>query len=235
MTPIIYALVRFFKQESHRDDFLRGDLYMNRLRYFKHYEEAEKCNIGDKHEGLTGWIQPDDVKMKIENNKTGETFYIDGFVKPVRLGYLHHDDYHVYCMSALYFDDETDYEDLDALRTEVMLKLDRGDLGDYCSVIFGVEQFFSRLDKMLFDEDQKDHNVGRGLVQYYDADTFSGTFDGDDAFLRKANSFSHQREFRIFTWNGTKGNNPRILNIGDLSDIVFNCHKSEFNKYVTLG
>lgn len=232
MAATIYAFVRFFKLESHREDFLRGDLYMQRLKYFKKYEESHKCNIGDEHEGLSGWLQPSDVTVTIENNVTGETFQIDGLAGPFRFGYHHHDEYHVYCMSALYCDEDSDFESLEALRSAVMLDVSKGDLGDYCSVVFGMNQFFSRLEKKL--KGLSEQRVGHGFVDYYDPDTFSGTFDGDNAVLRKANCFSHQREFRIFAWDGTVGEDFRKLNIGDLSDIVFNCHKSELNTLVSL-
>lgn len=232
MSSTIYALVRFFKAESHREDFLRGDLYMHRLKYFKQYEEVDTCNIGDRHEGLTGWLQPDDVKVTIEDNETGEVFHLDGFTGPLRIGYHHHAEYHVYCMSALYCDDDADLDSLDALKAEVMLDVNKGDLGDFCSVVFGMSKFEARLRKAL--NGLENDRAGAGLVEYYDRDSFSGTFDGDDAVLRKASCFSHQREFRIFVWDGTKGENTRRLNIGDLSDITFNCHKSELNKLVTL-
>jgi hypothetical protein len=231
MAATLYALVRFFKQESHREDFLRGNLYMNRLKYFRQYEEQDKCNIGDRHEGLTGWLQPEDVKMTIEDNETGETFKIEGLAGPLRLGYHHHDEYHVYCMSALYCNDDS-AKTLEMIRSEAMLDVDKGDLGDYCSVIFGLDRFFSRVDSTL--DGLTENRSNYGLVEYYDPNTFSGTFKGDEAFLRKASSFSHQREFRIFAWDGSKGNDARTLNIGDLSDIVFNCHKSELNKLVSL-
>lgn len=235
MEPIVYAFVRFFKEESHREDFLRGDLFMNRLKYFKQYEEADKCNIGDLHEGLSGWLQPNDVKMKIEDVKTGKITHIEGFAAPVRIGYNHHDEYHVYCMSALYCNDEAKFESIEALRSEVMLSVDKGDLGDFCSVIFRPDQFVERLDKVLFSDVEANGCAGHGVVEYYDPDTFSGIFDGDDAIMRKKSCFSHQREFRIFAWNGSRGKETRTINIGDLSDIVFNCHKNEFNKFVSLG
>lgn len=233
MTATIYAFVRFFKKESHREDFLRGDLYMNRLKYFKKYEESGSWNIGDEHEGLSGWLQPSDVEVTIENNETGEIFKVDGLAGPFRYGYSRHDEYHVYCMSALYSNDDSDFESLEALRSEAMLDTSKGDLGDYCSVVFGMSQFFSRLEKAL--ESFKEHRVGHGLVQYYDPDQFSGTFNGDVAIFRKASGFSYQREFRIFAWDGSSGTNTRKLNIGNLSDIVFNCHKSELNTLVSLA
>ncbi|MBV4522198.1 hypothetical protein KVG88_19235 [Pseudomonas sp. SWRI74] len=233
MAATVYALVRFFKTESHREDFLRGDLYMQRLKYFKQYEESDKCNIGDRHEGLSGWLQPDDiVKLTIENNETGEIIHLDGLAGPLRFGYNHHAEYHVYCMSAMYAYDDSDVDNLDALRSEVMLDVSKGDLGDYCSVVFGMNQFFSRLNETL--NGLEGVRVGHGIVEYYDPDSFSGTFNGDEAVFRKSNYFSHQKEFRIFAWDGTEGENPRRLNIGDLSDIVFNCHKTELNTLVSL-
>lgn len=240
MANMIYAFVRFFKTEAHRDSFLRGEIYMNRLRYFKKYEEEDACNIGDRHEGVSAWYQPDQIKLKIERPDTGEVILIDDFAGPVVLGLTRHEDYHVYCMSALYCDSEARFASLEELRSHVLLDTEKGDLGDYCSVIRG-EEFVNRLHAALADEEKLGHLVGSGLVEYFDPDTFHGTFSGtrtfeeDQAIFRKKNCFSHQKEYRFYVYNRTSGTDPRVLKLGDLSDITVNCLKTELNKIIEVG
>lgn len=116
MSKKIIVLVRFFKKEIHRDAFLRGDLYMNRLKFFKAYEEHGVCNIGDVHEGTTSWHQPEGVKLTIKNNETGEEHVLTDFAGPILIGLNRHNDYHVYCMSAIYGDDDLNFETFEDLR-----------------------------------------------------------------------------------------------------------------------
>lgn len=233
MSKKILALVRFFKKEVHRDAFLRGELYMNRLKFFKAYEEQEACNIGDVHEGTTGWYQPEGIKLTIKNNDTGEEHLITDFAGPVLMGLNRHNDYHVYCLSAIWTDDDLKFETFEQLRSHTMLDLEKGDLGDYC-VIFTTRDFFDRLDVVLKAEVESGHVVGRGLVEYFDPDTFSGSFEGDQAIMRKKSGFSHQKEYRIFIYNGTSGDDARSVNIGDLTDIAFVCDKKDIHKLLQL-
>lgn len=234
MSKKIVVLVRFFKKEIHRDAFLRGDLYMNRLKFFKVYEEQDGCNIGDMHEGTSGWHQPGGVKLTIKNNDTGEEHEITDFAGPIVMGLTRHNDYHVYCMSAVYGDDELTFETFEELRAYMTLDVDMGDLGNYCAIVPAVE-LIERIDKALTAEAQAGNIVGRGLVEYFDPSTFSGSFEEDDAIMRKKNSFSHQKEYRIFVYNGTSGDDARILSLGDLSDIAHCCDKNDFHKTLVIS
>ncbi|MFC6478702.1 hypothetical protein ACFQDN_22300 [Pseudomonas asuensis] len=175
----IFFFVRFFKEEKHRQDFIKGDLYMNRLKYFKHYEEEDPCNIGDPHEGAYKWLQPDQVVIHITDPRTGKEYPIEGIIKPVVFQYTAHDDYHVYCMSALYFNDDDRFDSHEEMAAASLLDTSIGDLGDYCLII-KAQPFIDRLDKAL-EALPNDHVFGHGLVQYFDPEVFSGSFEGDAA------------------------------------------------------
>lgn len=205
---------------------------MNRLKFFKAYEEEDPCNIGDKHEGTSGWFQPDQIRLKIQDPLTGEEHVVEGFSGPVRMGLNRHNDYHVYCMSALHFDDEGGFETVEEVKASMKLDIDSGDLGEFCSII-AAGPFTERLDSVL----RETPNIawGRDLVEYFDPDNFSGSFEEDTAIFRKKNCFSHQKEYRIFVYDGISGDDPRVINIGDLSDIVLNCHKADLHNAVIIG
>jgi hypothetical protein len=235
MAKKIIVLVRFFKEESHRDSFLRGDLYMNRLKFFKVYEEKDACNIGDEHEGTSSWYQPDQIlRMTIQDNVTGKEHVIKDFAGPVLMGLTRHNDYHVYCMSAVYGDDDLSFDTFEELQSYMMLDVDKGDLGDYCTII-PAREFFERLDKTLQAEIQAGNIVGRGLVEYFDPDTFSGSFEEDQAIMRKKKCFSHQKEYRVFVYNGTSGDDFRTISVGDISDIAYCCHKRDFHETFVIS
>ena len=226
---ILYAFVRFFKEEAHRDAFVRGDLYMNRLKFFKEYEEELISNVGDEHEGLYAWLQPDKMTMTIDHPVTGEEIVVKGIAGPVTMGYSVHDNYHVYCMSTYHCDNTARFETFEAMQAHIAIDIQKGDLGEYCTIIDS-QKFLERLDRCLTLEVQAGSRVGRGLVEYFDPEIFSGFFDGDQAILKKKNCFSHQKEYRVFVYNGTAGDDSRMLSIGDLSDISINCRKNELDK-----
>lgn len=233
MSQRILAFVRFFKEELHRDMFMRGDLYMNRLKFFKQYEEENESNVGDRHEAVSHWLQPDEVTISMGDPQTGKLIKLEGISSPVPVQYLTFDNYYVYCLFAIYFDDEECFESLEDMRLKILPDARAKDLGDYCSII-EAEPFIRRLDAVLLGASKTGFNLGRGLVEYFDPENFSGSFNGQDAILRKKSNFSHQREYRIFMHDMTIGSEPRVLKIGDLSDITFSCHKSELAKVIVL-
>lgn len=230
---IISVFVRFFQNESYRDDFLRGALYMNRLSFFKAYYEQDGCNVGDMHEGTSSWYQPGTFSLTIRNEETGEEHLIEGFAAPMVMELNRHSDYHVYCMSAIYGDSALRFETLEELKSHMMLDVDKGDLGDFCAIV-PAKEFMVRAGRALQIEADVGNVVGHGLVEYFDPDTFSGSFKGDEAILRKKNGFSHQKEFRIFVYDGTSGSAARSISVGDISDIAYCCHKKDLHKALVL-
>ena len=47
----IFYLAKFFEKEKHAIDFMSGQLYLNKLSFFKGLEDNNSGNRGDKHEG----------------------------------------------------------------------------------------------------------------------------------------------------------------------------------------
>lgn len=228
MAKRILAFVRFFKEEAHRDMFVRGELYMNRLKTFKQYEEEAENNVGDKHEAVMHWLQPGDVTVSIGDPNTGEMIVLEGIAAPVSVQNLVFDDYHVYCLFAVYFEEDDLFETLEDFAQKILPDGRLGDLGDYCSITDAVA-FIDRLEKGFQSDTDACVDAGRGLVEYFDPDTFTGSFNGQEAIMRKKNCYAHQREYRFFTYNGSAGVDSRVLKIGDLSDITSTFHKSELS------
>lgn len=228
MAKRILAFVRFFKEEAHRDMFVRGELYMNRLKFFKQYEEKAEGNVGDKHEAVIHWLQPSDVTVSIGDPNTGETTELEGIAAPIFVQNLVFDKYHVYCLFAVYFGEDDLFETLEDFAQKILPDGRNGDLGDYCSITDAVP-FIDRLERAFQSDSETYVDAGRGLVEYFDPETFSGSFTGQEAIMRKKTCYAHQREYRFFTYDGTDGAESRVLKIGDLSDITTSFHKSELS------
>jgi hypothetical protein len=62
--PRMFALVKFCREESHADQFIKGLLYMNRLRYFQQLEASEKRDGRSyAREAIVSWHQPDRTEL----------------------------------------------------------------------------------------------------------------------------------------------------------------------------
>jgi hypothetical protein len=63
----VVAFVKFFSDESHADQFIKGILYMRRLRYFQRLEAPENDDgRADAHEAPVSWHQPDRIELVLD-------------------------------------------------------------------------------------------------------------------------------------------------------------------------
>ena len=73
-----------------------------------------------------------------------------------------------------------------------------------------------------------------GLVEYYNPDTFHGTFPGVSGAFMKQDKYSYQREYRIAIETGSTGIFPIVLDIGDISDIAMRSNIREINQNLQI-
>lgn len=67
------------------------------------------------------------------------------------------------------------------------------------------------------------------LVDYYDPDLFNGNFPQHEIPFKKQQKHSYQNEFRIVVNNGTVGDDPLRIEVGDLSDISAKIEATSLN------
>ena len=77
--------------------------------------------------------------------------------------------------------------------------------------------------------------IARGLVRYYDPESFHGNFSDVESIFRKQERHSYQREFRFVIDNSPVSAAPLILEIGDISDITRRFDFAELNGKEFLG
>lgn len=97
------AFVKFFTEEAHADQFLRGSLFMRKLGYFQRLEALEKGDgRPDAHEGVVSWHQPDRTELTI-NFEGFEPIKITGadLAGPVAITRNIYSDLYVFCMSTV--------------------------------------------------------------------------------------------------------------------------------------
>lgn len=226
MGKIIF-FAKIFEREEYAKDFIKGNLYSNRLSFFRGYEEEQSANRGDKYEGVVSWYQPDRIQLEI--NRISITDLAD----PVMVQMNWHDHLNVFCIYAAHTGEfETVSEEtLKDFKKQLAIPEDCQNLGKYAVIVTNVSKFIERVKTAVL---YKKYGLNAGLVKYYDPTSFNGSFSEKESIFRKRDEFSHQKEYRFIFNTNIPGNDPLILNIGDISDITVQLNTSEINKLLEI-
>ena len=233
----VFALVKFFSDECHADQFIKGSLYMRRLRYFQQLESPENDDgRSDAHEAVASWHQPDRIELE---------FNFPGF-KPIKIGKNDlagplaitrnfYSDMHLFCMSALSILDpalmEGDHEEIQA-KLQAAFQVDERCLAfGRHAVIVSAENFLPQLRQSL---EPCEHWFKADMVEYYDEKIFHGDFSEQDAPFRKQSRFAYQKEFRVCLQTPTPGDKPRTFEVGDMSAFAIKVRSADINAALKL-
>ena len=229
---MVLFLVKFFKEEAHAADFLAGKIYCNTLGTFRKMEEDSDSARSDSNEGTTMWLQSSTVRITIDN----EMDISADLAAPVQMQMHWLDELNIFCMYAGHTDrSDVRYStnmDAETLRQELEIPEACFALGDHAVVVLNVSEFIQKMESAA---ERMNYRLRRELVQYYDPDTFHGTFDGLDAAFWKQNSHSAEQEFRFVIDKGYDGEFPLCLHVGDLTDITLRLPAPGLNGPEFLG
>jgi hypothetical protein len=219
-----YALIKFFSDIGHAQQFLDGDLFMRRLSYFRRQEDAE--GRWDSTEGVWAWLQKRGLQIRMDPPNIGPIHITErDLAAPVSMSLGEPDDLHIFCMYAYYVeearlgDDPREVYGEDRLADlELALQVDPRCLrfGPH-AVIVPYGPFVGRLSRAARGQSL---GLRAGLVRYYDDEVFNGEFKLKDVPFRKQKRFDYQREFRICVRPGAFDSLQRTINIGSLRDIA---------------
>ncbi|EFG7836917.1 TPA: hypothetical protein ACM36I_000353 [Escherichia coli] len=233
--------VKLFSQDSFREGFINGQLYMNPLSYFIKVEDESANNVADKHEGVSGWLQPDEHILKI--GLPGEEIILtqDDFAGPITIKMDWVDNINVFCMTHLHSHgilSRPFYEhEVDKLKGYYKLPPKAENLGQYFALVWDEAEFMSRVIKKL------DSLVASGEVLAYRCEPIvyfdeKETLKFDQFSLasvfNKRSSYSHQNEYRIAIYRASPDGEPFTLDIGHIGDIVKIGNTREFNEMIKL-
>ena len=228
----MFALVKFCREEIHADQFIKGLLYMKRLRYFQQLEASEKSDgRPDAREAIVSWHQPDCTEL-ILTFPGVEPLKLDkkDLAAPVAVTRPFYSDMHLYCMSALTMPDPAL---LQGTHDEIQAKLQAALQIDTRCLDFGPHAVVVRADKFLPHLRQSlercDHWYMADMVEYYDESTFHGEFAAEDVPFRKQSSFAYQKEYRVCLETPTAGNDAVTFEIGDMSSFAIKVRSADIN------
>ncbi|PCK33536.1 hypothetical protein CEX98_01390 [Pseudoalteromonas piscicida] len=219
--------MKVFDKEKYAEDFIQGILFSNRLSFFRKYEEDKPANRGDKYEGVVGWHQPDQIQLEINGR------IITDLAGPVMLQMNWHDHLNVFCIYAAHSGDfyEVSEDTVAAFMEQIAIPKDCLKLGKYAVIVTSVTKFIERVKTAVTSNG---YGLNAGLVEYYDPDNFNGSFSEIESIFRKRNEFKHQKEYRFAFDTGVAGDEPLMLDIGDISDIAMKCKVSDINRQLEI-
>ena len=213
--PKIISLIKMCQKEEYVNCFRRGELYANRLRYYR------DSGI-DEYEGAV-WHQPDKHRVILNDRLIPP----EDFAGPIEMHLDRIDNLHVFCMFAFH---SGDFETLTPANAGAFMEKQIGsiddcieDFGGYAVAVTRTQEFLRRVHvamKRMYEE--KRILEGRAhFVEYYDPDTFNMEILREiEIPFHKRNEFRHQKEYRIVVNTGTVGRDHRIIDIGDIQDIT---------------
>ncbi|MHC8309953.1 hypothetical protein ACYZUC_10105 [Pseudomonas sp. GT1P32] len=246
MTPKkIVLLVKVFDKEEYADAFIQtGEMFCKTIGQFKRIEGD--VARGDQFEAPSDWHQPDRIKSLTISFKTpdGEekSFPIEELAGPLVMQSTAHDRLNAFCMYAVTVPDfeesyETEEERLRAvekinsmLKEHARLGEEMLSLGEHAVLIIKVEDFIDKVSKAAKSEG---YSSWRGLVDYFDPETFHGSFREVESVFKKRNIYSYQKEFR-FVFDSSKPEGAKKLHAGPLDGIAFKLKTSEINSKLEL-
>lgn len=230
----IYCLIKTYQSEEHANAFLNtGEIYCNTLEEFKKIEDdTARC---DKFEGTSQWFQPQDVKVSLsvknENDEVLHKINIgeSDLAGPIVSQPTIFDSLNLFCMYAVTIEDfEERYSTEDEKRLAVekinksiaaQVRIDPRfqDFGEYAVVVHKVEQFVQAVASYAKRNNMR---ACHGLVEYFDPDTFTGSFKGIEAIFRKRKAYSYQNEFRFVFNANSETRKPIKIKVGPLNDLA---------------
>ena len=229
---MLYFFIKFIDEKSYVNDFLSGNIYMNRLSYFKKIEQDdEDFDRADKHEGAFAWLQPGQGRLTINGQDiTGD------LAGPIEMYDNELDYLNIFCLYAAH-SGNLDVRDMlkgndEAFRQQIRVPKDCLKLGEYAVLITNLPKFVQRMEAAA---KSRDYKIYRGLVRYYDPETFHGYFSDGQAVFRKHIRHQSHREYRFVVDTGLSGDKPIILKIGDIRDITLRFNTVNLNEILMNG
>ena len=226
-----FFLVKFFRKEQYAVDFVNGQVFCNTLRAFKKDEASLDPGRADQNEGTTFWWQPGDARVEINGVDIS-----DDLAEPLQIQMAWLDEINLFCIHACHTGEldmaKVSNETVELLRRELLIPEECFKLGEYAVVIKDVSDFVDRMRAAAFSHG---YRIARGLVKYYDSETFNGSFPGIEAAFWKQQQYGYQREFRFAIDTRSMSAGPLCLEIGNLSDIAMRLRASELNGPAFLG
>lgn len=244
MKSRIYLLIKVFDKEEYADAFVeKGELFCRPLGDFKGIKDGDKR--GDRFEAVTDWHQPDRITLTLSVTREDgvrHTIPAEDLAGPVVMQKSCYDRLNLYCMYAVKVPDfeeeyETEEERLRGigkinamLRQKTTLSDDFLSLGGYAVVVYRVEEF---IDRVVQAASEGGFSCWHRHVEYYDPETFHGSFGELEAVFSKRDVYQGQSEYR-FAFGSHAEVGPKVFRLGSLQGVAVKVSTREINDKLEL-
>jgi hypothetical protein len=159
---------------------------------------------------------------------------------PTSLSFDCYNHFHVLCLHALYTSGIPVVDDkflslapgqIDEVYRQIRIDPRCFQFGRFAVIILA-PQFVDRFTRALHYQGRK---VEHHLVHYYDDITFNGAIPRNQILFWKQKRFAYQREYRFAVAPRLWGNDPLIVDIGDISQICGMVPSHKLNDLVRLN
>lgn len=222
MSNSINFLIKIFKSEQYRNEFLDGNLYISSLKKFAQMQGNN--TQADFLEGITGQYQPNDIIITIKQSELGinHTIPPEDYAAPI---YTSSNDNLGKLKALSFFSpliEPNNIENVnDAIRiTDEMIK----DFGEYVVVIHQSQKF---IDRVLETAEKEKISYKTKLINYF-PENETIEFDHQNYGFNKRQSYDFQKEFRIMLQTSEDSEYMR-LNIGDIREMCMVLTVDQFN------
>lgn len=222
MKRTIFFFVKIFNEKKYAEAMLDGELYINTLSFFQELEETEIANRNDAYEGINGWLQPDKVKITVNDYEIRS----EDLASPVSFIMNSNKIINVFCLYAGH-SGGAEIRTENEFKKQVCLSEENYKLGEHAVLVFNTKEFISRVKKAV---EKNKYGMTAKLVDYYEPEVFHGTFNDKDAIFKKRKEFQHQCEYRFAIETGLTQNKAITLDIGSIKDIATVCDVREINE-----
>lgn len=220
---MIVFLAKLFSEPQHADDFIRGKLYANTLRYFRNIEGDS--TRGDPEEGA---IMPQLEGLAIELTSTNPTtggvdkitITKDDLAAPPVIRPRWFERINLFCMYAARTGQFTTVSEKNIADFQKQLEMpeDCQEFGSHAVLIKNTSEFIRRVSLAAENKEFKIHS---GLVQYYDPDIGTPPIHSPiQTLFLKRRMYEFQKEWRLAIDTGTTTDSPIIFDIGEIEDIA---------------
>ena len=178
----IFFLFKFFDNPDHADDFVRGRIFANSLSRFKQIEGDDRSGRMDRNEGTSAWFQPDKGGRLVINGMD----ISDDLAGPLQIQMSWLNPLNIFCIHAVHSGDlnlvNLSNDNIETLRQELKFPDACLSLGKHAVIVRDMGEF---RDRMRSSARENGYGFARGLVQYYDPETFHGHFPGIESAFHK--------------------------------------------------
>ena len=218
----LYTIIKLVDKIEWAEDICAGKLRAGTLGGYRSYQDANGELRGDEYEGIAAW-SPSSAYAKLE---------VDGVAVDYEHLAIMSDNSILNCNAfcAYALKEQPQELSLEEFRDALRIHRQCFGLGAFAVVMTKFREFLKRVRSAT---EKLGAPCQGGFVEYFDETAYSGSFSRPG--FAKRMRYSHQNEYRILWQCSGEPRDPRIIDVGDISDITIIRPADTLDELITVG